>query len=117
MWALRILGSFFFALGAVGLILPIWPTTVFWIVAALCFLKSDPQWAEWIYARPRIGPAIQLYVETGMLTREAKIASLFGMSLALIPIVLVGWRNIWALTGGLGLILVGFTYVATRRTP
>ena len=117
MWALRILGSFFFALGAVGLVIPIWPTAIFWIVAALCFLKSDPHWAAWIYARPKIGPVIQLFVETGMLTREAKVASLLGMGVAVIPILLVGWRNIWALVVGLGLICIGSAYVVSRRSP
>ena len=117
MWAWRILGSFFFALGAIGLILPIWPTTIFWIVAAVCFLRSDPHWAEWIYSRPKVGPPIQLFIETGMLTREAKVAALLGMAIALVPIFLIGWRNLWLLAVGLGLIVIGSTYVLTRRSP
>ena len=68
MWSWRILGLISFAFGAIGLFLPIWPTTVFWIVAALAFARSNPAWAEWIYARPKIGPPIRTFVETGALS-------------------------------------------------
>ncbi|HRX75154.1 MAG TPA: YbaN family protein, partial [Hyphomonas sp.] len=79
MWSWRILGLVAFAFGAIGLFIPIWPTTVFWIVAALAFARSNPAWAEWIYTRPKIGPAIRTFVETGALSRAGKTAALGGM--------------------------------------
>ena len=117
MWAWRILGAIAFALGAVGLFLPVWPTTVFWIVAALAFARSNPAWAEWIYRQPGIGPPIQHFLETGTLPREAKIAALCGMTLAAAIVIALFWNNRWALGGGLSLIAVGAFYVASRKLP
>ncbi len=116
MWAWRIIGVIAFALGAIGLFLPVWPTTVFWIVAALSFARSNPSWAEWIYRQPGVGPPIKTFLETGALAREAKIAALAGMLLAATLIVVFGHDSTWLMAGGLSLIAVGAIYVITRKT-
>lgn len=54
-WALLGFGGFNFALGAIGLILPVLPTTVFWIVAIGCFSRASPRLA----ARARSAPALR----------------------------------------------------------
>ena len=82
MMLLRLLGGLFVALGAIGLFLPIWPTTIFWILAALCFARSSPEARDWIYARPGIGPQIEAFIERGTLNRASKVAAIIGMSLA-----------------------------------
>ncbi|MEZ5997097.1 MAG: YbaN family protein [Hyphomonas sp.] len=114
MWSWRILGAVSFAFGAIGLFIPIWPTTVFWIVAALAFARSNPAWAEWIYARPKIGPPIRTFVETGALSRAAKTAALSGMGLAALVIGGLFWRRPLPLGIGLALLGAGALFVATR---
>ena len=54
-WALLGFGGFNFALGAIGLILPVLPTTVFWIVAIGCFSRASPRLAARLVAHPRFG--------------------------------------------------------------
>ena len=115
MWLWRIVGIIAFALGAIGLVLPVWPTTVFWIVAALAFAKSNPSWAEWIYTRPGIGPPIKTFLETGALAREAKIAALIGMAFAAALILVLGHHHALLMAGGLSLIGIGALYVITRK--
>ncbi|MAN45604.1 MAG: hypothetical protein CMF04_05280 [Hyphomonas sp.] len=115
MWLWRTVGIIAFALGAIGLVLPVWPTTVFWIVAALAFAKSNPNWAEWIYRQPGIGPPIKTFLETGALAREAKIAALSGMAIAAGLIVGFGHDNRWLMACGLSLIGIGALYVITRK--
>lgn len=118
MWSWRILGLIAFVFGAIGLFIPIWPTTVFWIVAALAFARSNPAWAEWIYARPKIGPAIRTFVETGALDRAGKTAALGGMSLAALIVGAVFWKRPVPLGIGLSIIGFGALFVATRpRAP
>tara|TARA_R100001132_G_scaffold14047_1_gene12796 strand:+ start:751 stop:1086 length:336 start_codon:yes stop_codon:yes gene_type:complete len=104
-----------FVLGAIGLAVPIWPTTIFWIVAALAFAKSNPSWADWIYRQPGVGPAIKTFLETGAMARQAKIAALCGMGLAAMIVIAFAYRTPWVLAGGLGLIAIGALYVMTRK--
>ena len=53
-WALsRALGMAFFFLGALGIAVPLLPTVPFWILAAMCFARSSPQWQQKIYSHPQ----------------------------------------------------------------
>ena len=36
-------GYLFFAMGLIGAVLPVLPSTVFWILAAICFARSSPR--------------------------------------------------------------------------
>ena len=114
MWSWRILGLVAFVFGAIGLFLPIWPTTVFWIVAALAFARSNPAWAEWIYARPKIGPPIRTFVETGALSRAGKTAALGGMALAGAVMIALFWKKPVPLGIGLSVLGAGALFVITR---
>ncbi len=46
------------ATGTVGLFVPYMPTTVFWIIAVVCFLKTRPHAVRPLLRTPIIGPAI-----------------------------------------------------------
>ena len=110
----RLLGFLFLALGAIGIFLPVWPTTIFWIVAALCFTRSSPAMRDWIYARPGLGPPIQSFIERGTLSRKSKSGAVFGMGLAGSISAAVLWGR-WAwLAVALALIASGMAYVMTR---
>jgi uncharacterized protein len=57
--ALDLLGGALFAVGAVNAFIPGLPTTVFWIGAVLCWLKTRPSAVKPILRTPVIGPAIK----------------------------------------------------------
>ncbi len=117
MWAWRILGMIAFALGAIGIVLPIWPTTIFWIVAALAFAKSSPHWADWIYARPGLGQPIRTFVETGRMNMRSKSAALAGMALAAAGTIYIFWNRPWTMAASLGLLALGAAFVISRKPP
>jgi uncharacterized membrane protein YbaN (DUF454 family) len=48
-------------IGAVGIVVPGLPTTVFFIIAAACFARSNPRLEQWVLDLPRIGPAVRRY--------------------------------------------------------
>jgi len=112
-WAWTGTGYAFFAVGLVGTMLPVLPTTIFWIIAAACFAKGCPAMARRIYAWPGVGPAVEAFLSHGVIARRAKIAALLGMAgaggiVALTPLPPT------ALIITLAVIALAALYVATR---
>lgn len=58
-WALDGVGGGLVAIGAVGVVVPGLPTTVFWIGAVVCFLKTRPHAVRPLLRTPVVGPAIK----------------------------------------------------------
>ena len=112
----RILGGLFLVIGAIGIVLPILPTTIFWIIAALCFARSDPKIRDWIYRQPGVGPQVELFIEKGEMTRAGKRAALIGMALAVVLIVVIFRVRFIVLGLALGLIGIGALVVLRRKT-
>jgi uncharacterized membrane protein YbaN (DUF454 family) len=77
-------GWFAVGLGAVGIIIPGLPTTVFFIIAAWCFGKSSPRFERWVLDLPRIGPMVRSYREGLGMPRRAKVAALSTMWAAIV---------------------------------
>jgi uncharacterized membrane protein YbaN (DUF454 family) len=61
-WVLDGLGAALVAIGAVGIVTPGLPTTVFWIGAVMCFLKTRPHAVRPLLRTPIVGPAIRWYL-------------------------------------------------------
>lgn len=72
-------GLVLFALGFVGIFLPLLPTTPFWIGAVICFSKSSPALEAWILNHPRFGQAVRDYRDHGVIARRAKRAALLAI--------------------------------------
>jgi len=110
------IGVIAFVLGAIGIPLPGWPTTIFWIVAAFCFANSRPEWRDWIYSRPGIGPVIENFNERGVLSRRSKIAALIGMSFGGALATWAFWQQWHWVALSWGLIVIGALIVLSRRS-
>ena len=86
---LIILGWFFLALGAVGAVLPILPTTPFLTVALALFSKSSPRFHQMLLDNRWFGPTLRQWEETRTVSRRIKyrvyaiIVALFSLSIAL----------------------------------
>jgi hypothetical protein len=72
---LQIAGSGCVALGAVGLVVPGLPTTVFLLAASWLFARSSPRLHARLLAHPRLGPFLEMARERRMPLR-AKVVSL-----------------------------------------
>ena len=106
-----------FGIGAVGLVLPLWPTTIFWIAAVFCLAESHPKLRDWIYTRPGVGPIVRDFVERGEISRQSKFAAIGGM---LFACALSGWfirGSVLGLSLLIITIAIGIVFVATRREP
>ena len=89
-WFLLGIGYLSFATGFVGMFLPLLPTTVFWIIAAICFAKSSPSMYRRIISWPGLGPVIGDFLDHGVIGRRSKTISLVGMALASAVILFIG---------------------------
>lgn len=105
-------GMLALAAGTIGIALPLVPTVPFYILAAFCFGKSNPEWEERLLGHPRFGPHIQGWRERGAISRKGKIASLTMFAGS----GMIGWFLLpghWAYIPA-GIALVCGTWIATR---
>jgi hypothetical protein len=63
-------------LGAIGLVLPILPTTPFLLAAAACFCKSSTKMYDWLLGNKWFGEYIRNYREGRGLSMQTKITAL-----------------------------------------
>jgi len=69
-------GFILIAIGVIGIFLPLLPTTIFLILASICFLKSSPKANEWLRNHKVLGGYIDNYQNKTGLTRNVKIANI-----------------------------------------
>jgi hypothetical protein len=62
-WAWNAGGALFLALGAVGAVLPLLPTTPFLLLSAACFLRGSPSMHRWMLENRVFGAYLRRYRE------------------------------------------------------
>lgn len=90
-----LLGCVFVALGVIGALLPVMPTTVFLIAAAWAFSKSSPRLEKWLLQHPTFGPALVAWRQSGAIPRKGKIAACMGMTVGYIIFFLAAHPSWW----------------------
>ncbi|MEZ4754750.1 MAG: YbaN family protein [Bdellovibrionota bacterium] len=75
------IGSISFALGIIGIFLPVLPTTCFMILASFCFARSSERFHSFIHRQPGIGPVVREWEANGTIRRKAKVSATIGMML------------------------------------
>ncbi len=107
-------------LGGIGIVVPGLPTTVFFIVAAACFARSNPRFEQWVLDLPRIGPMVRDHRAGLGMPRRAK-----AIAVAMIVVFAggsgvfaIGNRVVGAVVIAVGLIGVAYVLfrVPTRET-
>jgi uncharacterized membrane protein YbaN (DUF454 family) len=112
-----VLGLLFVALGLIGAVLPLVPTTIFLILAAGCFARSSPRLEAWLLDHPQFGPGLRAWRTERAISPCAKIAAVCGITL--------GYLLFWLAAGpdlAVGLAVAAAmaacaAYVVTRPSP
>jgi hypothetical protein len=68
------------ALGLIGILLPVLPTTPFMILAAFLFTKGSPNARAWLIEHAHFGPHIQNWEASGAIAPRAKRTAVLMMA-------------------------------------
>ena len=99
--ALTLLGTLFLVLGAIGIFVPILPTTPFLLLSAACYLRGSERMHKWLTTNRIFGTYIRNYKEGKGMSPKAKIftlsllwisiiaSALFIVSLVVVQVILI----------------------------
>lgn len=109
-------GTLSLAIGAVGVILPLLPTTPFVILAAFCYARGSQRLHDWLVNHPRFGPGLENWRRHGAISPTAKKMALAAMVLALGVTLVAGFSStVLALQAVAMAGVAGF--ILTRPSP
>ena len=80
-----IVGLLALALGAIGIALPLLPTTPFILLAAFAFAQSSEKLHQWLLDHNVFGPLIENWQQHGAISRRTKVVSV--VSMAALPLI------------------------------
>lgn len=107
------MGALSLALGAIGAVLPLLPTTPLVILAAFCFAKGSPRIAAALERHRFFGPVIREWRAHGAIAPRYKVMALVMMAAALLLSLLMG-LSAWLIVIQLLCLIAAATYILTR---
>lgn len=109
----RILAYLSIALAAIGVVLPLLPTTPFVLLAAFFASKGSPAFARWLEGHPRFGPAIRDWRRKRVIPVTAKVLACSMMLLSWSLMFFMGAAGMVLAISGVFLASVA-SYLLTR---
>ena len=83
------------ALGALGIFVPLLPTTPFMLVAAACFARGSRRFHDWLLANRTFGPLIHEWRCHRAIPRRTKIAAIALMAVTLAVSIVFFVKPAW----------------------
>ncbi|OFJ47332.1 hypothetical protein BA896_016225 [Janthinobacterium lividum] len=87
-WAWTAAGMLMVALGVIGAMLPVMPTTIFLILALACFSRASPRLEHWLLHHPRFGAPLRQWREHRAVSRRGKALACLGMTIGFVAMCL-----------------------------
>ena len=101
-------------LGGLGIIMPLFPTTPFLLVAVWAFSKSSPEMAERIRNHPIAGRYVRAWQDEGVIPVGAKIAAVAMMSAMLAYLQFFSGAPSWLVMAAGAVMIAAAGYVLSR---
>lgn len=97
-----LLGWLFFALGIVGVALPVIPTTPFMLLALWAFSRSSRRFHDWLYTHSFFGPPLQQWQQHRAIPLGIKWVAISFMLMSMIYLLLFSPLPDWVtITAGM----------------
>ena len=111
-----VVGFLSLSLGAIGVALPLLPTTPFILVAALAFARSSNTLHDWLVNHDVFGTLINNWQRYGAISRRAKVVSVMSMG-ALIAISLAAAVPVSVIVLQLVVLGIAAAFILSRPVP
>lgn len=108
-WLLIALGFASVGVGLIGTVVPGLPTTIFMIIAALCFGRASDRWYRWLVTRKFVGRHFHSMMQGRGLPMRVKMIAVAACWICLILLMLFVFKT----TGGRVAVLVAGIIQAT----
>lgn len=108
-----ILGLISFALGFIGVIVPVLPTTPFWLLAAFCFGKSSKRLHDWFVGTNLYKKHLEDFVNKREMTKETKI-KILALASTMLIIAFIMVDVIYARITIIAVMVFKYYYFAAR---
>lgn len=102
------------ALGAIGVVLPIMPTTIFLLLALWAFARSSPRLHTWLLTNPHFGPYIDDWEKHRIIPVRGKVMAVGMMTAS------AGWLGfgtsapLFVVIGVVAILVCVAVYILTR---
>ncbi|WP_100638322.1 YbaN family protein [Marinobacter salexigens] len=100
----RVLAYISIGLAAIGVVLPLLPTTPFVLLAAYFAGKGSPAFASWLERHPTFGPAIRDWRQSRVIPLKAKMLAC--------SMMLLSWGMLCALGAAAIVLVISGTFMA-----
>ncbi len=111
-----VLGFLAMGCAALGVALPLLPTTPFLIAAAYCFARSSKRLHEWLLSHRYFGPLIEHWRTHGAISRPAKVSAGFALGGAFAISLWLGVSNAVLVVQAVVLVIVA-VFIFSRPSP
>ena len=100
-------------LGAIGVVLPVLPTTPFLLLASFCFAKGSDRFHKWFIGTKLYKKHLQSFVTSRSMTLKTKLCILLPAS-AMLILAMLAMSNIYGRVFIVFLIIFKYIYFFTR---
>ena len=104
------------AIGAIGLVLPLLPTTPFLLVAAFAFARSSTRLNRWLREHRSFGPLIENWHRDGSIDRKVKRTAIIVILITPVITWLLG-VPLWLIACQLAVLSAAAIFILTRPLP
>ncbi|WP_199740155.1 YbaN family protein [Acidovorax sp. FJL06] len=115
-WLLQAFAVLCLVMGAIGVVVPGLPTTVFILMAAWAAARSSPRLYRWLWNQRLFGPLLRNWAQGGKVSRRAKWSAALMMSLSAVVLLLTVSRP-WIVAVAIGSMACVLAWLWRRPEP